>query len=124
MHKSSLVLMLALSVAASAQTSTTTKTTTTHKSTTAKKSSTAAPTTPAGPPKAIIHTSMGDIHCTLMPDKAPIGVKNFIGLATGKKDWTDPKSGVVKHGVALYDGTLFHRVIPEFMIQGGDPIGN
>ncbi len=116
--------MLALSVAASAQTSTTTKTTTTHKSTTAKKSSTAAPTTPAGPPKAIIHTSMGDIHCTLMPDKAPIGVKNFIGLATGKKDWTDPKTGVVKHGVALYDGTLFHRVIPEFMIQGGDPIGN
>ena len=130
MHKTSL-LLLALSVAASAQTSTTTTTqksttpkSSTTKSSTAKKSSTAAaPATPAGPPKAIIHTTMGDIHCTLIPDKAPIGVKNFIGLATGKKDWTDPKTGAVKHGVPLYDGTLFHRVIPEFMIQGGDPIG-
>ena len=67
---------------------------------------------------------MGDIHCTLMPDTAPIGVANFIGLATGTKDWTDPKTGAKKHGVPLYDGTIFHRVIPEFMIQGGDPIGN
>jgi peptidyl-prolyl cis-trans isomerase A (cyclophilin A) len=125
MLKSSVVLMLALSVAASAQTSTT-KSSTTHKSSTAKKSAAAAPapTTPAGPPKAIIHTSMGDIHCTLMPDKAPIGVANFVGLATGSKDWTDPKSGAKKHGVPLYDGTIFHRVIPDFMIQGGDPIGN
>jgi peptidyl-prolyl cis-trans isomerase A (cyclophilin A) len=125
MMKSSVLLLLSLSVAVSAQTATP-KTTTTHKSATAKKSSTSAPatTTPAGPPKAIIHTSMGDIHCTLMPDKAPIGVKNFIGLATGTKDWTDPKTGAKKHGVPLYDGTIFHRVIPEFMIQGGDPIGN
>src|SRR4051794_19817622 len=105
MHKSSLVLMLALSVAASAQTSTTTTTThksTTHKSTTAKSavkkiSPPATTAAPAGPPKAIIHTSMGDIHCTLMPDKAPIGVANFVGLATGTKDWTDPKSGAKKH---------------------------
>ena len=134
MYRSSVLLLLALSVAASAQTSTTTTTTTTHKSTThkstAKKSTAkkstpaAAATTPAGPPKAIIHTSMGDIHCTLMPDKAPIGVSNFVGLATGTKDWTDPKTGAKKHGVPLYDGTIFHRVIPEFMIQGGDPIGN
>jgi cyclophilin family peptidyl-prolyl cis-trans isomerase len=58
-----------------------------------------------------------------MPDKAPIGVKNFVGLATGTKDWTDPKTGERKHGVPLYDGTIFHRVIPEFMIQGGDPTG-
>jgi peptidyl-prolyl cis-trans isomerase A (cyclophilin A) len=127
MHKTSLVLMLAVCVAAAAQTSTTTKTTThkstTAKSSTAKKSATPAATTPAGPPKAIIHTSMGDIHCTLMPDKAPIGVANFVGLATGTKDWTDPKTGAKKHGVPLYDGTIFHRVIPEFMIQGGDPIG-
>jgi peptidyl-prolyl cis-trans isomerase A (cyclophilin A) len=127
MHKTSLVLMLAVCVAAAAQTSTTTKTTThkstTAKSSTAKKSATPAATTPAGPPKAIIHTSMGDIHCTLMPDRAPIGVANFVGLATGTKDWTDPKTGAKKHGVPLYDGTIFHRVIPEFMIQGGDPIG-
>jgi peptidyl-prolyl cis-trans isomerase A (cyclophilin A) len=134
MLKSSLLLMLAVSVAATAQTSTTTKTTTTHKSTTTKSSTAkssaakksagaAAATTPVGPPKAIIHTSMGDIHCTLFPDKAPIGVKNFVGLATGTKDWTDPKTGAKKHGVPLYDGTIFHRVIPEFMIQGGDPVG-
>jgi peptidyl-prolyl cis-trans isomerase A (cyclophilin A) len=129
MHKSLPVLMLALSVAATAQTSTTPtpkKPTTTHKSatsSTAKSKTAAKPATPAGPPKAIIHTSMGDIHCTLMPDKAPIGVKNFVGLATGSKDWTDPRSGAKKHGVPLYDGTIFHRVIPEFMIQGGDPTG-
>ena len=60
--------------------------------------------------------------CTLFPDKAPIGVENFIGLATGTKDWKNPK-GVTKHGVPLYDGTIFHRVIPGFMIQGGDPAG-
>jgi peptidyl-prolyl cis-trans isomerase A (cyclophilin A) len=115
--------MLAVSIGVSAQTSTP-KSSATHRSTTAKSSTAPASTTPAGPPKAIIHTSMGDIHCTLMPDKAPIGVKNFIGLANGSKDWTDPKSRAKKHGVPLYDGTIFHRVIPEFMIQGGDPLGN
>ena len=62
--------------------------------------------------------------CTLFPDKAPIGVANFIGLATGTKDWKNPVSGVTKHGVPLYDGTIFHRVIPGFMIQGGDPEGD
>jgi cyclophilin family peptidyl-prolyl cis-trans isomerase len=61
--------------------------------------------------------------CTLFPDKAPIGVANFIGLATGTKDWKTSR-GVTKHGVPLYDGTIFHRVIPEFMIQGGDPAGD
>jgi len=60
----------------------------------------------------------------LFPKVAPIGVENFIGLSNGSKDWMNPKSHVKKHGVALYDGTIFHRVIPEFMIQGGDPIGN
>src|SRR5579862_4816281 len=74
-------------------------------------------------PEAIIHTSAGDMHCTLFPDKAPIGVANFIGLAKGTKDWTNPVSHAKKHGVPLYDGTIFHRVIPEFMIQGGDPAG-
>jgi peptidyl-prolyl cis-trans isomerase A (cyclophilin A) len=78
----------------------------------------------SGPPTAIIETTAGDMHCTLFPDKAPIGVKNFIGLATGKKDWKNPVSGVMKHGVPLYDGTIFHRVIPGFMIQGGDPKGD
>jgi peptidyl-prolyl cis-trans isomerase A (cyclophilin A) len=61
--------------------------------------------------------------CELFPDKAPIGVANFIGLANGTKDWVNPASHAKKHGVPLYDGTIFHRVIPEFMIQGGDPAG-
>lgn len=73
---------------------------------------------------AVIHTTAGDMHCTLFPKVAPIGVENFIGLATGTKDWTSPVTHGKKHGVALYDGTIFHRVIPEFMIQGGDPAGN
>ena len=83
---------------------------------------------PAAPgtshPTAIIDTTAGKMTCTLFPDKAPIGVANFIGLATGTKDWKNPVSGANKHGVPLYDGTIFHRVIPGFMIQGGDPAGN
>src|SRR5271169_811130 len=75
-------------------------------------------------PTAIIHTTVGDLHCTLFPKQAPIGVDNFIGLAEGTKDWTNPASHGKKHGVPLYDGTIFHRVIPEFMIQGGDPRGD
>jgi cyclophilin family peptidyl-prolyl cis-trans isomerase len=74
-------------------------------------------------PVAIIQTSMGDLHCPLFPKAAPIGTANFIGLAKGTKDWTNPKTGKVMHGVPLYDNTIFHRVIPEFMIQGGDPAG-
>src|SRR6202046_3544122 len=75
-------------------------------------------------PTAIIETTAGNMTCTLFPDKAPIGVKNFIGLANGTRDWKNPVSGSTKHGVPLYDGTIFHRVIPGFMIQGGDPAGN
>ena len=75
-------------------------------------------------PTAIIDTTAGKMTCTLFPDKAPIGVENFIGLATGTKDWKNPVSGGSKHGVPLYDGTIFHRVIAGFMIQGGDPAGN
>ena len=78
----------------------------------------------AGPPTAIIETTVGNLTCTLFPDKAPIGVENFIGLAAGTKDWKNPVSGTTKHGVPLYDGTIFHRVIPDFMIQGGDPKGD
>jgi peptidyl-prolyl cis-trans isomerase A (cyclophilin A) len=77
----------------------------------------------AAKPTAIIDTTAGKMTCTLFPDKAPIGVENFIGLATGTKDWKSPVGGAMKHGVPLYDGTIFHRVIPEFMIQGGDPAG-
>ena len=77
----------------------------------------------AAEPSAIIHTTAGDLHCTLFPKEAPIGVQNFIGLANGTKDWTSPVSHAKKHGVPLYDGTIFHRVIPQFMIQGGDPAG-
>jgi cyclophilin family peptidyl-prolyl cis-trans isomerase len=77
-----------------------------------------------GEPTAIIQTSVGNMTCTLFPDKAPSGVQNFIGLATGTKDWKNPASGGTKHGVPLYDGTIFHRVIPGFMIQGGDPKGD
>jgi peptidyl-prolyl cis-trans isomerase A (cyclophilin A) len=79
---------------------------------------------PSGPPAAIIETTAGNMTCTLFPDKAPIGVANFIGLATGKKDWKSPVTGSTKHGVPLYDGTIFHRVIPGFMIQGGDAKGD
>src|SRR3984957_18724571 len=77
----------------------------------------------AGPTTAVINTSVGKMTCTLFPDKAPIGVANFVGLANGTKDWKNPVNGVTKHGVPLYDGTIFHRVIPGFMIQGGDPGG-
>lgn len=75
------------------------------------------------PVYATLKTTMGDIVVELFDDKAPKTVANFIGLATGTKEWTDPKTGEqVKR--PLYSGTIFHRVIPGFMIQGGDPLGN
>jgi len=94
--------------------------------TTAPKPSTAQPAIPAAsqPVQAIFETTAGNINCTLFPDKAPITVDNFIGLATGTKDWKNPSSGAPMHHKPLYDGTVFHRVIPNFMIQGGDPLGN
>ncbi len=75
-------------------------------------------------PVAVIQTSMGNLSCVLFPKAAPIGTANFIGLAKGTKDWRNPKTGKTEHGVPLYDNTTFHRVIPEFMIQGGDPAGS
>jgi len=78
----------------------------------------------AAGPTAVIDTTAGKMTCTLFPDKAPIGVANFIGLSDGTKDWTSPVTHQKKHGVPLYDGTIFHRVIPDFMIQGGDPQGD
>jgi peptidyl-prolyl cis-trans isomerase A (cyclophilin A) len=83
----------------------------------------AKPAATSARPAAVIDTTAGKLTCTLFPDKAPIGVANFIGLADGTKDWTSPITHQKKHGVPLYDGTIFHRVIPNFMIQGGDPMG-
>ncbi len=83
----------------------------------------AAPTAPAGP-KAIIHTSAGNLTCSLFEKQAPKTVANFIGLAEGTKEWTHPLTRGKKKGMPLYNGTIFHRVIPRFMIQGGDPRGD
>jgi len=71
---------------------------------------------------ATLKTSKGDIRVVLFPDTAPRTVENFVGLATGTKAWKDPQTGVAQQR-PLYDGTIFHRVIPQFMVQGGDPLG-
>ena len=71
---------------------------------------------------ATFETSMGKFKVELFADKAPKTVENFVGLAKGTKEWTDPNSGK-KEKKPLYNGTVFHRVIPGFMIQGGDPLG-
>ncbi|HEX8114179.1 MAG TPA: peptidylprolyl isomerase [Kofleriaceae bacterium] len=73
---------------------------------------------------ATIATSQGTLHCQLFDDKAPATVANFVGLATGQKPWTDPRTGKTVRGKPFYDGLSFHRVIPRFMIQGGDPLNN
>lgn len=72
---------------------------------------------------ATIKTNAGTVRCQLFPDKAPMTVANFVGLATGKKPWLDPKTNKLQKNKPYYDGLIFHRVIPEFMIQGGDPLG-
>ena len=72
---------------------------------------------------AEIHTTAGTFTCELFEDKTPIAVANFVGLARGLKAWTDPKTRQPQVNKPLYDGTIFHRVIPDFMIQGGDPLG-
>jgi peptidyl-prolyl cis-trans isomerase A (cyclophilin A) len=76
-----------------------------------------------GPLYATLKTSMGEIVIQLFDDKASKTVANFLDLATGAKEWTDPKTRE-KVKRPLYNGTIFHRVIPGFMIQGGDPLGN
>ena len=76
----------------------------------------------ADPIYATFKTSAGDIVVKLLPEKAPQTVENFVGLAEGAKEWTDPTANQ-KVKRPLYDGTVFHRVIPDFMIQGGDPLG-
>ena len=72
---------------------------------------------------AVFHTSDGQIVCRLFPTEAPKTVANFIELAEGAREWTHPLTKK-KSSEKLYDGTIFHRVIPNFMIQGGDPAGN
>ena len=71
---------------------------------------------------AVFETNKGTFTIQLFADKAPKTVENFVGLANGTKEWTDPKSGQ-KVKKAFYDGLKFHRVIPNFMLQGGDPLG-
>ncbi|HXE90544.1 MAG TPA: peptidylprolyl isomerase [Terriglobales bacterium] len=106
-----------------------------------QKPATAAPSTPApaaaeakpnmGPDPAtlvgataVIETTMGKLTCKLFAKETPKTVANFVGLAEGTRDWKHPLTKSPKVGVPLYDGTIFHRVIPDFMIQGGDPLGN
>ena len=81
-----------------------------------------AMTVPNGP-YVVMDTSMGRITCQFYQKQAPNAVANFIALAEGTKDWTDPTTNKVQRHKRFYDGTTFHRVIPEFMIQGGDPAG-
>jgi peptidyl-prolyl cis-trans isomerase A (cyclophilin A) len=72
---------------------------------------------------ATLHTTQGDIKINLYGNHAPKTVANFVGLAKGEIEWTNPKTGA-KTNEPLYDGVVFHRIISDFMIQGGDPLGN
>ncbi|HEY4270355.1 MAG TPA: peptidylprolyl isomerase [Galbitalea sp.] len=72
---------------------------------------------------ATIHTNKGDIVVNLLGNHAPKTVDNFVGLATGSKDWTHPATGAASNGAALYNGVIFHRIIKDFMLQAGDPLG-
>ncbi len=76
----------------------------------------------AAPLTATLSTTMGDIVIQLFPDHVPKTVDNFVGLAEGTKEWLDPATGHVS-GQPFYDGLTFHRVIPNFMLQGGCPQG-
>ena len=80
------------------------------------------PAVPTGP-TVLIDTTMGRLTCKLFTKQAPVATANFIGLATGTKDWIDPTTQK-KRRTHFFDGLAFHRVIPEFMIQGGDPQGD
>ena len=90
--------------------------------------SAAAPQTPAAPvptgPTAVIDTTMGRLTCKLFATQSPLATANFIGLAEGTKAWTDPATQKKIVGKPFYNGTTFHRVIPGFMIQGGDRVGD
>ncbi|RJK94717.1 peptidylprolyl isomerase [Vallicoccus soli] len=71
---------------------------------------------------AVLSTNRGDVEVKLFPDHAPKTVRNFVELASGEREWVDPRTGQ-KTTDRLYDGTVFHRVIEGFMVQGGDPLG-
>src|SRR3954467_10026428 len=71
---------------------------------------------------ATLHTTSGDVRVRLFPNHAPKTVRNFVELAEGQRDWTDPRTRQPSRD-PLYNGTVFHRVIPGFMVQGGDPLG-
>ncbi len=114
----SILTLLVLTIAASSQTSKKSTAPSSMQKTTKKAAA------PAGPPTAILHTTAGDLKCELFPDKAPNTVANFIGLAKGTKPWKNPLTGKMETKHPLYDGVIFHRTIPEFMIQGGDPTGS
>ena len=72
---------------------------------------------------AVLHTTAGDITLNLWETHAPKTVQNFVGLGLGTKEWTDPATGEKRVGVPLYDGVVFHRIIKDFMLQAGDPLG-
>jgi len=93
-----------------------------QKSTTLKKDEKKSMTLTTPGIYATFETSLGNITCQLFEKEAPVTVANFIGLAEGTKEWTDPKSGQ-KMKKPFYNGLIFHRVIPNFMIQGGCPLG-
>src|SRR5882757_5976631 len=113
------LILLCLSLVAGAQT----KPAQTAQKTAAPKAAPKTAAKAASAKTAVIHTTAGDLKCTLFPAQAPKAVANFVGLAKGTKPWKDPATGNTVHK-PLYDGVIFHRTIPEFMIQGGDPSGS
>lgn len=115
-----LALVFAFSVSAQAQSTPATQQLPDAPSTTSQLKPPAVPTGPT----AVIDTTMGRLTCKLFDKEAPLTVANFIGLAEGTKDWTDPKTLQKMHHQPFYNGTTFHRVIPTFMIQGGDRAGD
>ena len=72
---------------------------------------------------AVLETTEGNILLELRPDVAPNAVQNFVNLIEGTKVWKDPETGRMMEGEPFYDGLTFHRIVPGFMIQGGDPLG-
>jgi peptidyl-prolyl cis-trans isomerase A (cyclophilin A) len=118
-----LALVLALSVSAQAQSTPATPAAQQLPDAPSTTSQLKPPPVPTGP-TAVIDTTMGRLTCKLFEKEAPATVANFIGLAEGTKDWTDPKTLQKMHHQPFYNGTTFHRVIPTFMIQGGDRAGD
>ncbi|HEY7856732.1 MAG TPA: peptidylprolyl isomerase [Terriglobales bacterium] len=94
-----------------------------HRSSTSTSAVTGPKPAPPGSYTADIQTDLGTITVQLFPQQAPLAVGNFIGLAEGTQAWRDPATGTVETHKRFYDGLTFHRVIPQFMIQGGDHLG-